>query len=95
MVSCGTYLRKYGHPDINLFKDSAFSEFKSTVDAEMKRLQSKGVGSKKQQAKPLNKSEEERLWETQQFPGEHNIWSVFCFIIVIMNIDLFVKIHPK
>ena len=65
------HLRQNGQPDIDFFKDSTFSEFKSTLDAEMKRLQSKGVGSKKRQAEPLTESEEEKLWETQQL-GAHS-----------------------
>ena len=47
-IYCGImrYLRQNGQPDIDFFKDPEFAEFKSTLDAEMKRLQSKGAGSK-------------------------------------------------
>ncbi len=32
-------------PDINFFKDHEFADFRASLDAEMKRLQSAGVGS--------------------------------------------------
>ena len=35
----------------------------STLDEEMKRLQSKGLGSQKRQAEELTVDEEEVLWE--------------------------------
>ena len=38
---------------LTFFTDSDFSEFKATLDAEMKRLQSEGIGSKKKQAEVL------------------------------------------
>ena len=67
-ICCGImkYVGQNGQPDIDFFKDPVFGEFKSSLDAEMKRLQSKGVGSKKRQAEPLTEDEEEKLWETQQ-----------------------------
>ena len=39
------HIRTNSKPDIDFFKDS---EFKSSLDAEMKRLQSIGLGSKRQ-----------------------------------------------
>ncbi len=64
-ICCGLmcHLRWNGHPDIDLFCDSDFADFKGTLDAEMKRLQSKGVGSKRRQAEPLTEDEEELLWQ--------------------------------
>ena len=52
-----------GRPEIDFFKDPEFSDFRSSLDAEMKRLQSAGVGSVKKQAEPLILEEEEQLWE--------------------------------
>lgn len=72
-ICCGImrFIRNNGQPDVDFFRDPAFGEFKSTLDAEMKRLQSQGIGSKKRQAEPLTEEEEERLWETKQL-GAHS-----------------------
>ena len=62
---CGImrYLRWNGHPKIDFFVDDDFSQFKASLDAEMKWLQSSGKGTKKRQAEPLTLEEEEVLWE--------------------------------
>jgi hypothetical protein len=65
------YLRQNGHPTLDIFKDSLFAEFHSTLDADMKRLQHKGLGSKKRQAEPLTEEEEEVLWE-KGLLGDHS-----------------------
>ena len=52
-----------GRSAIDFFKDPEFSDFRSSLDAEMKRLQSAGMGSVKKQAEPLTLEEEEQLWE--------------------------------
>ena len=57
------YLRINGHPTIDFLCDEDFVTFKSSLDAEMKRLQSLGIGSKKRQAKALTADEEDILWE--------------------------------
>ncbi len=44
-----------------IYSDPSFSQFKASLDAEMKRLQSKGKESKKRQAEAL--TIEELLWE--------------------------------
>ena len=41
------------------------------LDSEMKRLQRKGLGSKRRQAEPLTADEEEKLWTTRQL-GDHS-----------------------
>ena len=56
------YLRANGHPTLDLYKDSAFADFRTTLDAEMKRLQHKGIGSKVRQAEALSEDDEEILW---------------------------------
>ena len=63
-ISCGLmrHLRWNGQPSIDFFTDSDFSEFKATLDAEMKPLQSEGIGSKKKQAEVLPQDDEELLW---------------------------------
>ena len=57
------YLRWNGHPTIDFFVDHDFIDFKKSLDAEMKQLQFKGLGSKKRQAEPLSQQEEEMLWQ--------------------------------
>ena len=57
------HLRTTGYPTIDFFKDKDFAEFKASLDSEMKRLQSKGLGSKRKQAEPFIVEEENTLWE--------------------------------
>ena len=45
------------------FCDPKFCKFRSSLDAEMKRLQSSGKGSNKRQAEPLTPENEELLWK--------------------------------
>ena len=67
-IVCGImgYLRQNGQPDIDFFKDPEFHETRASLDAEMKRLQSKGIGSKRHQAEPLTEREEDMLWTSGQ-----------------------------
>lgn len=64
-ICCGLmrHLRHSGQPAIDFFRDPAFSEFRLSLDAEMKRLQSNGIGSKRKQAEILTEAEEDLLWE--------------------------------
>ncbi len=59
-ICCGLmrHLRWNGQPSIDFFSDSDFTNFKASLDAEMKRLQSEGVGSKKRQAEVLTEDED-------------------------------------
>ena len=66
-------------PDIDFFKDAEFSSFRSSLDAEMKRLQSKGLGSSHKQAEPLT-VQEEQLWENNIL-GDHSPESLLNTII--------------
>ena len=50
-------------PEINIFKDPTFAGFQRTLDSEMKRLRSLGLGVKKRQAEPITTDEESLLWE--------------------------------
>ena len=59
-----------GHPTLDIFKDLAFTDFRASLDAEMKRLQEKGLGSKLKQAEPITEKEEEILWEKGEL-GDH------------------------
>ncbi len=55
------HIRWNGKPHIDFFKDPEFANFRASLDAEMKRLQSLGIGSKKRQAEVLSEDEEELL----------------------------------
>lgn len=72
-ICCGLmrHLRQNGQPEIDFFRDPTFSNFRATLDSEMKRIQSKGIGSKKRQAEPLTEEEEELLWKSGQL-GHHS-----------------------
>lgn len=66
------YIRKNcGKPEIDVCKDPQFDDFRSSLDAEMKRLQASGVGSARKQAEPLTLEEEELLWE-KKLLGDHS-----------------------
>ena len=62
-IICGImrHLQNNGQPDLEFFKDSMFASFRMILDAEMKRLQGKGLGSKRKQAEPLSDEDEEKL----------------------------------
>ena len=72
-ICCGIlcHLQESRRIEIDFFKDVAFTEFRATLDGEMKRLQSLGIGAKKRQAEPLTEEEEEHLWLTSQL-GDHS-----------------------
>ena len=57
------YLQMSGNSSVDIYKDSEFAEFRVCLDAEMKRLQSAGCGSKTRKAEPLTEEEEEILWQ--------------------------------
>ena len=60
-----------GRPELDIFKHPSFSDFRASLDAEMKRLQIAGIGSIKKQAEPLTIEEEELLWQ-KKLLGDHN-----------------------
>ena len=62
---CGLmrYIRHHGRPELDFFKDSEFTSFRRSQDAEMKRLQSLWIGSKCRQAEILTEEEENVLLE--------------------------------
>ena len=91
-ICCGImrYLRTNGFPQIGIFKDSGFSQFRMVLDSEMKRLQSAGIGANRRKAEPITFEEEEILWQKcilgdcsysavfVKYNGVHE-WIVFCF----------------
>ena len=76
-ICCGIlrHLRESRRVEIDFFEDVAFAEFRTTLDGEMKRLQSLGIGAKKRQAEPLTEEEEEQLWQTGQL-GDHSPYAL-------------------
>ena len=84
---CGImrYLRQNGRPEIDFFKDASFADFRASLDAEMKRLQSNGIGSKRKQAEPLTLEEEEELWN-KKILGDHNPHALLNTMIFMMGL---------
>ena len=76
------HLRWKGQPAIDFFKDPEFADFRRSLDAEMKRLQAAGKGTKKKQAEPLT-IQEEILWQ-KGLLGDHNP-QVLLDTIIFMN----------
>ena len=62
-ICCGLLcrLKENGRPEIDIFKDTNFADFRATLDGEIKWLQSLGLGTKKRQAEPLA---ENLLWSS-------------------------------
>lgn len=54
---------------MDFFTQCEFASFRDSLDAEMKRLQSSGLGSTHKQAEPLSREEEELLWEKNILGG--------------------------
>ena len=58
-------------PGLDIFKDAAFASFRRTLDAEMKRLRSIGIGCDPKQPEPISLQEEELLW-SEGLLGDHS-----------------------
>ena len=65
------YLHVNGRPSTDFFKDAEFASFRQTLDAEMKRLKSAGLGSQPKQTEPLSEEDEEKLWQAKVL-GDHS-----------------------
>jgi hypothetical protein len=72
-------------PDVNLFKDPAFAGFQRTLDGELKRLRSLGLGVKKKQAEPISIEEENLLWE-RGLLGEGNPQALLDTVLFLCGI---------
>ena len=72
-IVCGImrFVRHNGKPEVDFFRDQAFAEFRTVLDAEMKRLKAAGIGSRAHKAEPLTPEEEEMLWDKGVL-GDHS-----------------------
>ena len=84
------HLRNTSYPSLDLFQDPAVVQFRSSLDAENKRLQAKGLGSKQRQAEPITEEEEDLLWE-KGLLGDYNPQALLNTVIY-MN-GLFFALH--
>ena len=57
-------------PGLNIFTDIELINFQKTLDAQMKKFKSEGIGNIRHQAEPISLEEEEQLWTTGQL-GMH------------------------
>lgn len=55
--------REKGRPDINIFADSNYKTVRDSLDSEMKRLTSIGVGVVRKQAEKFSGADELLLWD--------------------------------
>ena len=58
-------------PEIDFSKETAYAEFRATLDAELKCLKQAGNGSRKRKAEPLTQEEEELFW-VKGILGDHS-----------------------
>ena len=68
------------NPGTDFYNDAKFSGFISSLNAEMKRLKSKGIGSTQKQAEPLSPQTEELLLE-RKILGNHTLQALLNTII--------------
>ena len=71
VVGVMRHVRWSGQPNIDFLKNPEFANFRTSLDAEMKRIQQLGVGATKKQAEILTELEEEILWE-RGLLGDHS-----------------------
>ena len=64
------HLRWNGRPQVNLFRDCDFHDFRASLNAEMKKLQQEGVEAKKRQAEVLTEANEELMWSKGLLLGD-------------------------
>ena len=85
-ICCGLmrYVREQ-RPTINFFADPEFASFRKTLDGEMKRLRSLGLGVKKKQAEPITVDDETLLWDKGQL-GDHSPQTLLDTMIYLIGI---------
>ena len=57
------HIKGSGRLDVDFFSNNEFNGLKLTLDAEMKRLQSEGIGAKRKQAEVTTEENEATLWD--------------------------------
>ena len=78
---------KERRPKINIFNDPQYAGFQKTLDAEMKRLRSMGVGVKKRQAEPIFIQEDNILWERDAWVNRiHTHYLTPCSFFVVSTL---------
>ena len=70
-------------PGLNIFTDEELIDFQKTLDAQMKKLKSEGIGNTRRQAEPISLEEEEQLWTTGQL-GMHTPQAVLDTIFYLL-----------
>ena len=72
-IVCGImrHLRESGDASIDFFKNDIFANLRRTLDGEMKRLKTKGLGTCKKQAECIDIDDEEVLW-SKNILGDHS-----------------------
>ena len=85
-ICCGLmrYVRDL-HPEVNFFKDPQYAGFRKTLDGEMKRLRSLGLGVKRKQAEPITVEEESSLWD-HGLLGDHSPQSLLDTMIYLCGV---------
>ena len=87
-LCCGImrYVREV-KPTHDLFSDRQFADIRRTIDSEMKRLRSEGIGTTVKRVEPITEQEEDCLWEKQKLGEDptsstrHDglyVWIVLC-----------------
>ena len=66
------HLRWNGRPQVNLFRDCDFHDFRASLNAEIKKLQRERVGAKKRQAEVLTEANEELMRSKGLPPRRHH-----------------------
>ena len=70
---------------MNFFKDPQYAGFRKTLDGEMKRLRSLGLGVKRKQAEPITVEEESSLWD-HGLLGDHSPQSLLDTMIYLCGV---------
>lgn len=85
-ICCGLqrYLRDNGRPEINLWTDYNFKGFQDSLDGEMKRLTSQGVGVIKKQAEAFSREEENLLWE-KKLLGDSDAYTLLNTLVFLIG----------
>ena len=55
------FIRSNGKPQLDIFKNKEFVQFRTVLDSDMKWLQAAGIGSTHRKAEPITLDEEKRL----------------------------------